>query len=110
MNHSEELRDPKRVYPEELLEEVLIQIEKDFNRAGFQIEKLEKPRSFNDLILKLAILIEPFSPIQIQQLLYAVDLSEQSYIPVQSSPAALCELMIKRILQKVVWRKSFRKL
>jgi len=106
LKQSEELRDPNRVYPEELLAEVLIQIEKDFNRAGFVIEKLENPLSFHDLISKLVALIKPMSSNQIQQLMYAIDLSEQVYLNVQTNPQALCELMIKRVLQKVVWRKK----
>ncbi len=106
MNASEIPRDLKRVYPEELLEEVLHQIEKDFNRAGLEIEKLDKPISLDELINKLAEKIKHLTTVQTQQLLYAVDLNEASYLSVQSNPTALCELIVKRILQKVVWRKK----
>jgi hypothetical protein len=106
LNASEIPRDLKRVYPEELLEEVLHQIEKDFNRAGLEIEKLDKPKSLDELINKLAEKIKQLTTAQTQQLLYAVDLNEASYLSVQSNPTALCELIVKRILQKVVWRKK----
>jgi hypothetical protein len=104
---------------EDLFELFRAQLKKDFEGSGISAEFTHKiPRAFLELKLFIAAIILPLAGERhslVQGLLYRVDISEGQLKNYSSrNPGApfeemLAELIIKRILQKIILKKTFSK-
>jgi hypothetical protein len=103
---------------EDLFELFRAQLRKDFEGSGIGAEFTDKiPETFVELKRCVATIIRPLSGQRhslLQGLLYRVDISEAQLKNYSGDPGVsfeemLAELIIKRILQKVILKKTFSK-
>jgi len=104
---------------EDLFDLFKIQLKKDFENAGASGDFADDlPQNFDALKIFLMRRMEPLlknNSSLISSLLYRIDISEaqlqnyQKKNPLLSFDELLAELMIKRILQKVVLKRTFSK-
>ncbi len=100
-----------------LLNEALMQLEKDFTQSGISPAlNLPDPFSFELLCVELGKAIREISNrnwSELQNLLYRIDISEllitnyTKVYPEKEYDVLLAELLLKRELQKVLLRKQF---
>ncbi len=103
----------------DLFEKFKNQLKKDFENCSLDSDFCNQINSnFNDLLLSLARQVETISknfPGKLNELLYRVDISEhqikkQSRLkPGVTLDEIIAELIIKRELQKVVYKEYFKK-
>lgn len=107
----------RQLHSEDLFELFCAQLRKDFQGSGLNADFTENlPREFipiRTLICKELEKIMNGSLSSLQGLLYRVDISEQQLKQYRSAestrnyPELLAELIIKRVLQKVILKKRF---
>ena len=108
------------VSQQELSDKFLLQLSKDFNacNAGVYFEQLSSPLEFDILLDEISTAlaeIKKSGSATFQQLLYRIDVSEKQVVALLSQQTAtteyhlLSELIIKRILQKVILKIQFSK-
>ena len=91
------------------------QLKKDFEGAGLNGDFADRiPRQFDELALSLVRELEPITgKPSLAALLYRVDISEQQIREYQgqrqelSFVEVLSELIIKRVLQKIILKRKF---
>lgn len=118
MQELEELdRHPDK---QELLREVAIQLEKDLNRSGIKTNWREDELADSRMLVEnLHIILQELYATDRQKLsaiMYTVDLSEKQISRQINRPNAgempdeLAVLILKRVLQKVVLRRYYKRL
>lgn len=92
------------------------QLQKDFNSSGINADFNEAPQEFNQLKQTIIYTLNPLlrsGSSLIYILLYRIDLSEKQqtdytrHHPELKYEEVLAELIIKRVLQKVILKKNF---
>lgn len=104
----------------ELLRDVAIQIEKDLNRAGIKTgwveEEIADSRLIIDNLRDILHTLYETDRGKLSAIMYSVDLSEREISRQLNRPNArempeeLAILILKRVLQKVVLRKYYKRL
>ena len=102
----------------DLFEKFKLQLQKDFESCGlngnFCIQLIPDYISIHESLMKELTVISKNSSAKINELLYRIDISElqlkkQSKLkPDEDLVSIMAELIIKRILQKIVYKEFFK--
>ena len=93
-------------------EEILVQLKKDLILSGIQTDFFDEINSFKELIELLPVFIEEllqYYPELFSNLIYRIDIPEKQVenIATENLQLGFTELILKRLIQKVYFRKKY---